>query len=638
VEPQTDSDDLIGEVIASRYRIEARVGDGAMGTVYRARHVKVGRPFAVKVLRQSLLGNESIRRRFRREAELAGGLRHPNIVGMVDIGETSTGLCYLVMEYAVGDTLYDLIVRAAPLPAARVIPIVRQLCDGLAHAHDHGLIHRDFKPENVIVERDPAGGDCLKIIDFGIAILNDEAASSSPERLTTAGLVLGTPHYMAPEQALGQPIDHRVDLFALGVMCFEMLTGRAPFDGDGVDIALANVTAETPPMRDRAPDHAVDPLLEAFTRKLMMKSRDERPDSAADARALIDLIAFNRPLAATALGVAPAGTVASRIVPAATVPSTAALIAAPTAPIAPRAALNGPRITPNAVPLAVGPASSQPVPGVPAPVGPASSQPVPGVLAVVPSGTPPPRDTTELVMPVEPRRSTMTIAGIAALATIMVIAALVVVARRTRSAPDHPTAPAPAEVQSQDDAPVREAAPVVRAAVPGAAQTAAVQASVPPPRVITRSPAPRTVARWADRAASHDSHAAEPAREPAPQPQPPAQQIAEPVAPVAAPLAPPPLLPPPPSVKSPASPASPATVAELYALVGRKLKALDQSRGSAATADLWVVYLRIRINDVIADATKCAEADAVLHHLYDEVISRAEVRPDTPGSSPGVGR
>ena len=298
-----EPDGLIGEVLASRYRIEARVGDGALGTVYRARHVKVGRPFAVKVLRRSMLGDDTIRRRFLREAELAGALHHPSIVGVVDIGETRRGLCYLVMEYASGDTLYDLIVQAAPMPAARVIAIVRQLCDGLAHAHDHGLIHRDFKPENVIVERDQLGRDRVKIIDFGVAILRDEAVSSGPERLTTAGLVLGTPHYMAPEQALGKPIDHRVDLFALGVMCFEMLTGRPPFDGDGVDIALANVTVETPAMRDRAPDVAVDPLLEAFTRVLMMKSRDARPASATAARALIDLIDRDRATAAAVLDV-----------------------------------------------------------------------------------------------------------------------------------------------------------------------------------------------------------------------------------------------------------------------------------------------------------------------------------------------
>ena len=299
-----DSDRLIGEIIASRYRIEARLGDGAMGAVYRARHVKLGRPFAVKVLRSTLLGDETIRQRFRREAKLAGSLDHPNIVGMVDIGETSDGLCYLVMEYAPGATLYDLILQSAPLPTEQVIAIMRQLCDGLAHAHDRGLIHRDFKPENVVLERSERG-DRLKIIDFGIAILRDEAMSSSPERLTTTGIVLGTPHYMAPEQALGDPLDHRVDLFALGVMCFEMLTGRPPFDGDGVDVARANVALDTPAMSERAPGRTFDPLLEALTRRLMSKSREARPESAAATRLLIDLIVRDRAAAAAALDTAP---------------------------------------------------------------------------------------------------------------------------------------------------------------------------------------------------------------------------------------------------------------------------------------------------------------------------------------------
>jgi serine/threonine-protein kinase len=307
VQGAVEPDSLIGEVIASRYCIEARVGSGAMGTVYRARHVKLGRPFAVKLLRPSLLGNETIQRRFAREAELAGALHHPNLVSIVDLGETAYGLHYLVMEYADGETLYDLMTRTGPMPGDRVTAIVRQLCDGLAHAHGHGLIHRDFKPENVIVASEH-GRDHVKIVDFGIAILLDDAVSSSPDRLTTAGAVVGTPHYMAPEHALGRPIDHRIDLFALGVLCFEMLTGAPPFDGDGVDVARANVTTDTPAMRDRVPGLLVDPLLEAFTRRLMMKSPDARPASAADARALLDLIDRDRAAAAIALGVAPAAT------------------------------------------------------------------------------------------------------------------------------------------------------------------------------------------------------------------------------------------------------------------------------------------------------------------------------------------
>ena len=362
LDPDRVPDGFIDQVIAARYRIEAQIGIGAMGTVYRARHIKLGRAFAIKVLRPSLLDDPTIRRRFTREAELAGALHHANIVSMVDLGETPEGLHYLVMEHAPGETLYDVMVRSAPMPSERVIAIVRQLCDGLEHAHDRGLIHRDFKPENVIVERGN-DRDQLKIVDFGIAILRDEAVSSSPERLTTAGIVLGTPHYMAPEQALGQPIDHRVDLFALGVMCFEMLTGRPPFDGDGVDVALANVGTETPAMHDRAPGRGVDPLLEGFTRRLMTKSRDDRPATAAAARGLLDLIERDRTAAAVTLGDAmPLAALSS----AATAPLSAPLTIRTPAPPPGPAPLRAPAVTPPEAqhtlrtPVAPPPAAAKP--------------------------------------------------------------------------------------------------------------------------------------------------------------------------------------------------------------------------------------------------------------------------------------
>jgi serine/threonine-protein kinase len=163
VELEADPDDLIGQVVASRYLVEARLGHGAMGTVYRARHLKVGRAFAIKVLHPQFLADDKARRRFAREAELAGSLHHPNIVSVVDAGETPEGLRYLVMEFVDGTTLFDLIHESAPMPAPRVISVVRQLCDGLAHAHERGLIHRDFKTENVIVETAPNGGTPVRI-------------------------------------------------------------------------------------------------------------------------------------------------------------------------------------------------------------------------------------------------------------------------------------------------------------------------------------------------------------------------------------------------------------------------------------------------------------------------------------------
>lgn len=298
-------DHLIGQVLAARYRIGERLGAGAMGTVFRAEHVKVGRALAVKILHPRMVANEKHRRRFDREAEAAGKLHHPNVVGVVDAGVTPEGLRYLVMEYADGPTLGALIKRGALRPG-RAVHIIKQLCDGLSHAHAHGLIHRDFKPDNVIVESDEFGTDRPRIVDFGIALaIADMLCASDRERLTTAGIVLGTPQYMAPEHTAGQPIDHRIDLFSLGVICYQLLLGKLPFEGSGADIARAYLTQPIPTFLERDPSSQVDPLLEAFARKLLAKSPDARLTSAKAARDVLDLVEMDRLGAATILGARP---------------------------------------------------------------------------------------------------------------------------------------------------------------------------------------------------------------------------------------------------------------------------------------------------------------------------------------------
>ncbi|CAN5904755.1 hypothetical protein BH11MYX3_BH11MYX3_16800 [soil metagenome] len=300
---QPEKDSLIGQIFANRYQLEQRLGEGAMGAVYRAKHVKVGRAFAVKTLHARLLEDHKIAQRFEREAELAGRLRHPNVIGVVDVGETPDGIRYMVMEYAEGDDL-AVVLDEAPMKPDRIIHLVRQLLEGLYHAHEQGLIHRDFKPENVIVETDMHGAEVPRIVDFGIAILREGGDSPDGEgRLTTNGLVLGTPHYMAPEQAVADPIDHRIDLFALGIVIYEMLCGKLPFDGTGAEVARANLLIDPPPISKRVPYLEVDPLLEAFARNLMSKKRDHRPPTAKAAREILDLIERDRPAAAAALGV-----------------------------------------------------------------------------------------------------------------------------------------------------------------------------------------------------------------------------------------------------------------------------------------------------------------------------------------------
>ena len=179
-------DKLIGEVLANRYQIESRLGEGAMGSVYRAKHIKVGRPFAVKVLHPRLLEDEKTLQRFEREAELAGRLHHPNVIGVVDVGETTDGLRYMVMDFAEGQDLAALLAEA-PMPPARIHTLTRQMLEGLYHAHEAGLIHRDFKPENVIVEKDTHGAEVPRIVDFGIAILREGGESSAAKGRLTCG-------------------------------------------------------------------------------------------------------------------------------------------------------------------------------------------------------------------------------------------------------------------------------------------------------------------------------------------------------------------------------------------------------------------------------------------------------------------
>jgi serine/threonine protein kinase len=291
-----------GTVLADRYVVEARLGDGAMGAVYRAHHVKFGRRFAIKVLHKSLMQNAKVVQRFEREAELAGRLRHTNVASVVDVG-VHDGMHFLAMEFAQGDTLNALLADG-PMTETRVLDIVKQLCGGLQHAHEVGLIHRDFKPDNVIVEPVAGGREVARIVDWGVAIVREAAADSDAEdRLTTKGIVVGTPHYMAPEQARGGAIDHRVDLFALGLICYELLTGLLPFDGSGVDIARANLGSPIPPMMERNPEVRIDPVLEGVVRRLLEKHPDDRPASGNAARELFELYERDRASCALMLGV-----------------------------------------------------------------------------------------------------------------------------------------------------------------------------------------------------------------------------------------------------------------------------------------------------------------------------------------------
>ena len=287
---------LVGQVVEDRYRIEAELGCGAMGMVFRARHVKVGRHVAIKVLHGHLMRDPVMLERFDREAAIVARLHHKNLVNVIDVGETADGQRYMVLDLVRGPSLAGLLAHGR-LEPTRVVHLTKQILAGLDHAHAAGLVHRDLKPENVIVERDDFDVEVPRIVDFGIAVLRD-----SDSRLTIAGTILGTPAYMAPEQAQGGEPDPRTDLFALGVMVYEMLAGRQPFEGSSMEIVLANMSLDPPRIVERA-GLDVDPLLEAFARKLLARRMRDRFTSARDALAMLELIERDRAAALIALGV-----------------------------------------------------------------------------------------------------------------------------------------------------------------------------------------------------------------------------------------------------------------------------------------------------------------------------------------------
>jgi serine/threonine protein kinase len=284
-----EGDPLLGTELAGRYVIEALVGQGSMGLIYRARHVCLPRWFAVKILFGDLSADSRMRTRFAQEAALASRLSHPNVVPVVDFGRTDSGLLYLVMDFVEGEVLGDLMARESPIEPVRAIRIARQLAQGLGHAHKRGLVHRDFKPSNVLLERQEAGPPVPRVVDFGLAICTRQR-DETPSRLTEFGLIVGTPIYIAPEQVLDLAIDQRADLFALGVVMYEMLAGQPPFDGRAVEIAHKNVVQPVPPIAQRSPGVLVDLELERVVRRLLEKSPADRYASADEVCAALDAV------------------------------------------------------------------------------------------------------------------------------------------------------------------------------------------------------------------------------------------------------------------------------------------------------------------------------------------------------------
>ena len=274
----SDDDALIGSTLAGGYVILELIGVGGMGRVYRAEQTTLGRTVAVKIIHPALHGDESASARFISEARTASLMNHPNSVSIIDFGRTDTGQLYLVMEYLRGRDLARVLAEDGPLPFHRIIEILRQTLAALAEAHHVGVIHRDLKPENIVIEPMRTGGDFVKVVDFGLAKL---LTDSNRPGITASGIVCGTPDYMAPEQGRGDPIDARADLYSVGVILYQLLTGRLPFEADSpTQVVLKHLTVSPTDPRTAAPERAIPASLALVTLSALAKEPAARYQDA----------------------------------------------------------------------------------------------------------------------------------------------------------------------------------------------------------------------------------------------------------------------------------------------------------------------------------------------------------------------
>jgi serine/threonine-protein kinase len=291
-------EEFIGTVIDGKYRIERLLGRGAMGEVYAGTHTRLDRPIAIKILHPSLGVDDLFVARFSREARAAAKLEHPNAVNVYDFGSFDDGTAYLVMAFIEGVTLRDVIRREGRLPLDRALDLIRQAASAVAAAHARGIVHRDIKPDNMMVRTEESGALSLKVVDFGLAKIVE-----SGTQITNQGDWLGTPKYMAPEQVSSDQVDGRADVYALGCVLFELLAGRAPFEGTSTEVAFKHALQPVPTFESLGVD--VIPAVERAIRHALEKSPDARTQTATDF--VRELDEARSPAEATNLGARPSG-------------------------------------------------------------------------------------------------------------------------------------------------------------------------------------------------------------------------------------------------------------------------------------------------------------------------------------------
>ena len=276
-------DALLGRVFDNRFEVRMALGQGGMGTVYRGWQLTVDREIAIKVIHPKLASDRVAVKRFLREARLSSRLNQPNIINVYDFGQTEDGVLYIAMELLRGHTLAREVEAMRPLPLRRILTIGQQLCDALDAAHGQGIVHRDLKPGNIIILDDPPGRDLIKVLDFGLA---KSLVSDTTSLVTNTNAILGTPLYMPPEQIEGRPSDQRADLYSLGCILYQMVSGRPPFLADSVNLVLAaHVSDEPPPLPATTP-----PELARTIQRLMEKDPAKRMRSAREAREAMQAI------------------------------------------------------------------------------------------------------------------------------------------------------------------------------------------------------------------------------------------------------------------------------------------------------------------------------------------------------------